>query len=478
MSNKKRYINLALGPIICAMAIVLLSDVLSSTSAQAVGILLWCIYWWSTRPVHIAITGLIPVVVNAFFNLAPMQDLTSQYFSASIILIFGSGLLTLPWCKIGLDKRLALKTLSLIGPSMKSQIVVWLLASIVLSVAMPNIAVVALLCPIAVSMLKAAGYDDIAKAAPAVPILLCIGWGAGVGGAGSPIGGAMNLAAIEHLEAFIGTEFMYIDWVIRMLPYFVISIIILIAYMLIMPFKVERLEGTKEYFKTSYDELGPMKSDEIICSIMFVLAMVGAFARPLFADILPGLEPAYIFLILGMLMFVITSAVNKKPLLTWEEAQQGTMWGMMILFGGGLALGSLVNASGASAELARLVTAMNLDGGITTLIIITIASRLISEFTNSTTSAAVMIPIVLSFTTELGLNPIPYWFICIMAFNAEYILPISIRAIPVAYGLDANQMFKKGILITVISMVSVVIVGWICLEYWPMFSELPYYSHP
>ena len=80
---------------------------------------------------------------------------------------------------------------------MKSQITVWLLASMIFSSCLPNVAVCALFTPIAVAMIHAAGYEDIKKAAPAVPILLCIGWGAGLGGVGSPLGGAMNVAAIQ-----------------------------------------------------------------------------------------------------------------------------------------------------------------------------------------------------------------------------------------------------------------------------------------
>ncbi len=476
MKKYSQIIYIILGPLAFLVCMELLSDVLSANAAKAIGILIWCILWWITRPIHIAVTGLVPVIANAIFTIAPMGTLTSQYSSASIILIFGSGLLTIPWSKIGLDQRLALKLLSLIGPSMKSQIVVWLLAAVILSIAMPNVAVCALLTPIAASMLHAAGYDDLKKAAPAVPVFLCIGWGAGIGGAGSPIGGAMNLAAIQYLEEFIGSEFMYVDWLLRLIPYFIISIVILMIYMLRMPLEVRYLEGTKDYFSNSYKELGSMKKDEVICLGLFLLAMLSAFARPLFVELLPGLEPAYIFLGLGALTFFIPSAIDKKPLISWEDAQNETLWGMMVLFGGGLALGSLVNESGASVEIAKIITSLNLDGGLTTIILFTIIARLISEFTNSTTSAAVMIPIVLSFTSELGLNPIPYWFICVMAYNAEFVLPISVRAIPVAYGLDSNIMFKRGIPITIISMVSVVIVGWVCLNFWEFFGQLPGYT--
>lgn len=476
MSNKRRALYIAAGPMILIITTLLLESTLTLSGAQAVGTLLWCIFWWATRLLNIAVVALVPVIVNAFLNIVPSSTLISQYSSESIILIFGSGLLSLPWAKVGLDQRLALRTLSLIGPSMKSQIVVWILASVLLSIAMPNVAVCALLVPIAVSMLRAVGYEDIGNSGPGTTILLCIGWGAGIGGAGSPIGGAMNLVAIQYLEEFMGTEFMYIDWLLRMAPYFVVSIVVLLIYMLCMPMKVKKLEGSKDYFKWSYEQLGPMKKDEKVCLTLFVMAMAGAFLRPWFADLLPAMVPALVFLTLGACMFVIPSFEDGEPLLSWNIAQKNTMWGMMILFGGGLALGSLINGSGASAELARLLTAMNLQNEIFILIIITVSARLISEFTNSTTSAAVMIPIVLSFTQELGLNSIAYWFICVMAYNAEFVLPISVRAIPVAYGLNPNVMMKKGVLITCISMVTVVIVGWLCLNFWETFGVLSYYT--
>lgn len=123
------------------------------------------------------VTAFVPVLVNALLNIVPMASLTAQYASDSIILILGSSLLTLPWAATGLDRRVALKILSIIGPSMRSQITVWLLASMLVSSILPNVAVCALYTPIAVSMLAAAGIEDIESSEHAVPILLAIGWG-------------------------------------------------------------------------------------------------------------------------------------------------------------------------------------------------------------------------------------------------------------------------------------------------------------
>lgn len=476
MSTPKRLLYIILGPAIYAIVTLLLSNAFGTSGAEAVGVLLWMVFWWITRPVHMTVTALVPIFVNALFNIIPMGDITSQYFSDSIILIFGSCLLTVPWKSTGLDNRVALKALSIIGPSMKSQITVWLLVSMLLSTVLPNVAVCALLVPIAVAMLHAAGYKDISKAEPAVPILLCIGWGVGLGGVGSPLGGAMNVAAISFIEDFTGHEFMYVDWVIRILPFFIISTIVMLLAMLFMHRGAPSLEGTKEYFKESYAALGPMKKDEKVCASLFILALIGAFTRPLFAKALPALAPAYIFLILGSLAFFI-SIKNKGVLLTWETAQEGTMWGMMLLFGGGLALGKLVNSSGAGDSIAQVVTNMNLNGGLVTIIIITIFAVLMSEATNSTVSAAVVVPIVLSFTSQNNLNPIPYWFIAIMAYNSEFLLPISVRAIPVGYGLNPSTMMKRGIPMVLIRMLVVIVVGYACMKLWPTFSNISYLTN-
>ncbi len=473
MSLSKRLTYLALGPLMMLVLSFLLADAVTVKGAQAIGLTVWLIFWWITRPIHISITALMPIVVNALLNIVEMSVLTSQYVSESIILIFGSGLLTMPWAGIGLDRRIALKTLSIVGSSMRSQVTVWLLASVLFSTVLPNVMVCALFTPIAVAMLKAAGYDDIPSAAPAVPILLCIGWGVSLGGTGTPIGGAMNLAAISFLEARTGQEFFYTDWIIRILPYFILATALLWALMIFISKDVKSLDGTKEYFKEEYKKLGSIKRDEVICLALFFIATIGTFLRPFYAELFPGLAPAYLFLIFGSLCFFILSA-EKKFLLSWETAQNNTMWGMMILFASGLALGRLLTLSGATTSIANYIIAMNLDGGLTTVIIIVLIARILSELTNGTTAAAMTIPIVLEFTTVMGLDPMPYWFITVMAYNEEFLLPISVRAIPVSYGLDADVMFKKGILPSIVTMLFVIVFGYIVIKLWPSFYSLPH----
>lgn len=478
MDTKKRTIQLIIGPVLFAIASVALKGTIGGPGAMAIGTLLWMVFWWVTQPVALTVTAFLPVGVNAIFGMVEMGDVISQYASGSIILVFGSCLLTIPWATTGLDRRVALKVLSLVGPSMKSQITVWLLASMIFSSCLPNVAVCALFTPIAVAMIHAAGYKDIKTAAPAVPILLCIGWGAGLGGVGSPLGGAMNVAAIQFFQEWSGHEFMYVDWIVRILPFFILTAILTLSLMyFFFTRKGEKLEGTKDYFEKAYAELGPMKNDEKICGILFLLAMAGAFCRPLFANALPALEPAYIFAILGSMSFVLTRGGKdgkREPMMTWDHAQANVMWGMMLLFGGGLALGKVVNGSGAGEAIAKLITDMHLTNDLAIVVVFVVFAVLISELTNSTVSAAVTVPIILTLCTNLGLNPVPYWFILVMGYNAEFLLPVSVRAITVGNGLDADKQMKYGVPFVIARAILVIVLGYAFLKMWPMFGQLSY----
>ena len=476
--NRKRLIYILLGPALLGLCTVGLKDIFGTTGAEAIGVALWMIFWWITRPVHITVTAIVPPITNAFLNMIPMASVLSNYSSESIVLVFASGLIICPWAAIGLDRRIALKVLSIVGPSMKSQTIVWLSATVIFSCVLPNIAVVTLFCPIAVAMLKAAGYDDIAEG-PGVPIMLAITSGVSLGGGGTPIGGAMNQVAISALQEYTGKEFMYSDWLMHIIPYTVLATVVMYFGMRMLPMcrQVKRLEGTKEFFKTSYAELGPMRWEEKFCLGAFVLALILAFTRSLYADLLPGLAPAYSMLTLGFICFfvMITSKDGeKKPLMTWEDAQKGVMWGMMLLFASGMAMGSLLNGTGASEKVAELISGLNLDGGLMTIIVLVVFTRIISEVTNGTTAAAVTCPIVFSFTEQMGLNPIPYWFICTMAYNAEFLLPISVRAVPIGYGLDPKKMLKGGIPLTIMNMAFIVIFGYLAMNLIPGWGELPY----
>jgi sodium-dependent dicarboxylate transporter 2/3/5 len=471
LHTPKYWLALGSGPIIFLLLLILLKPIMNFKAAAALGTIVWMGLWWITTPVHITVTAFLPVVVNCFLNLVPMGPLVSQYFSEIIVLLFGADLICLTWSVTGLDKRLSLKTLCLIGPSIKQQILVWLVASTVLSVFLPNAVVCTIFIPVAVAMLKFAGEKDISTSKVAVPIILAITWGAGIGGFGSPLGGAANLVGIAYVEKLIGKEFMYVEWVIRFVPILIVIMLVNLLYLYSMKLPVDHIEGTKEYFKETYEKLGPMGRGELISFLLFVIATIMAFIRPLYAQALPGLKPAYVFLTLGLLAFFITDEKDEL-LITWPKATKEVMWGMFFLFGGGLALGQMVTETGAAAALANLIARGNLTGGLGTVALFVVFTCGLAEISSNTGAAAIASPVVISIAQALGLNPLPYLFVAIIAFNNAYILPVSIRAIPVGYGLSPAVMMKHGFRLAICTMTVITFLSYFLINHWSLFNKI------
>ena len=172
-----------------------------------------------------------------------------------------------------------------------------------------------------------------------------------------------------------------------------------------------------------------------------------------------------------MLMFFLKDG-EKKPVVTWEYAEKNLMWGLYFLFAGGTALGALVNGSGAADLFAQLIAQMQLDSELVLIFIIVTANVILSDVINNTACAAVTIPIVIGIAQGLDLPVIPYLWIATASYNISYTLPTSIRAIPIGHGLEPKYMFKKGIVNSVLVIITVTLVGWLCIRFWPGFGVL------
>ena len=216
---------------------------------------------------------------------------------------------------------------------MKSQITVWFLASVLFSIVLPNAVVVAIFTPTALAMVKAAGYRGSDPAA--APILCAIAFGSVVGGVGTPVGGAMDVIAAALYQQATGEEFLFTRWFLAFLPYLALTTLATLGVQLVRKEPVEQLQGTRDYFLEECRQMGPMTREEKICLGLFGLALAGSFLRPLYAGLLPGLLPAYLYGSLGFLLFFLDGK-DGKPLMTWKQVQEHMIWGVLILFAGGL----------------------------------------------------------------------------------------------------------------------------------------------
>ena len=473
MKSRKRIIHLIIGPLLFALCCVCLphSVFTEFETRAAVGTIIWMAYWWVTGPIDYAVTAFLPIALNAIFQMTDMSSVISNYADETILLLLGASIISVMWENTGLDKRIAVTFLRLIGSSLRTQLVFWFMLAAVLSAVLPNAVVCATITPIAVAMLKYIGMDDIKNNKTASKILLTIAYATGLGGLASPLGGAMNLVTVDYIQKLTGNEYMYSSWIVRFLPIMVILCVINIVFILRDVDKNEMLGGSREYFVAQYNELPSVSYEEKTALILFVVATVLAFTRQLYQSYLPGLKPAYVFIICAIISFLLTNKKGER-IMVWTNVQGKIIWELMYIFAGGLAAGTLINKSGAAEVIGDYISRFDMKGGFVTILVILTVTLIMSDVTSNTATAAVAMPLVISITQGSGLDPIPYIYVASIGVNLSYMLPTSIRAIPVGYGLSPKYMFKEGWKISLIIIAMMSIVCALLLKYWPAFSTV------
>lgn len=468
---KKRIRDFCIGPALFLLLSLLLPSSVFDTFASraAIGTVAWMAYWWVTGPIDYAVTAFLPIALNALFQMTSMSSVIANYASETIMLLLGASILTVSWEKTGLDKRIAAVFLRYVGSDFRMQIVFWFILSAALSAVLPNAVVCATVTPIAVSMLNFIGEGNIRDSKVGSKLLLTIAYATGLGGLASPLGGAMNLVTVDYIQQLTGQEYMYINWVVRFLPIMLVLGVSNILFMLRDVKKGTVLGGTREYFLKQYRSLPKMSFAEKAALALFGIATVLSFTRQFYQNLLPGLKPAYVFIICAIISFLIVNADGER-LMLWKSVQKKIVWELIYIFAGGLAAGTLIKGSGAADAIGAMVSGMNLTGGVITIFVILTLTLLLSDVTSNTATAAVAIPVVISVINGIGQNPIPFIYIASVGVNLSYMLPTSIRAIPVGYGLEPKYMLREGWKMTVMVLLLMTAVCTLLYYFWPAFS--------
>jgi solute carrier family 13 (sodium-dependent dicarboxylate transporter), member 2/3/5 len=438
----------------------------------SLGLLVWMAWWWITEPVHLAVTGFLPLAVLAVFNFLPVADVLPAYAEQLVILLIGANMLATLWSRWGLDRRIALASLLGIGGGTRRQILAWFLIATVLSTFLPNAVVAAAMMPIVVAMLRFIGIEDAGKSAFGSALLIAVAWGTSVGGSGTPMGGAPNLLTVQFLETqLIDHEFLFTTWVTRVLPLTALTAIVAFVFMR-SAFKpeMERVEGTQEYFRRQLSELGPMSVPEKWGLALFGAATLLAFTRQLYAAFLPGLTPAYAYLVLAIVGFALR--YRGEPLLTWQYAQPRMVWGLIYLFAGGSALGQILSQTGTAEFLAGQLLVLAGGNGLVAIVVFVLVTLVLTQITSNTAAVAIAVPITISTFQNLGMNAVPMVYIVAAAGNYGLMLPSSSAgpAIAAGYGVDLRRMFGAGLKLATLVLITLVLGGYLLTTFWPAFG--------
>ena len=460
------------GPLVFLLLLLVPGSTLDYPVRGSLGLLVWMAWWWIFEPVNLAVTGFLPLVVLGIFNFLPVARILPSYSEELIFLLLGANILSTMWTRWGLDRRIALVSLIGVGTRTRRQIVVWFTIAMVLSAFLPNTVVAAAMIPVVLAMLRFIGIEDIGASVFGSALVIAIAWGTSVGGFWTPLGGAPNLLTIRLLQqTVISHEFLFMTWVTRLLPLTIAAAAVSLLFMRIaFTPELEHVEGTREYFARELRSLGKMTVPEKWGLCLFLAATTLAFTRPLYSSVVPGFNPAYAFLTLGLLSFAIRH--NGEPLLKWEYAQKHMAWGLFYLFAGGAALGEVLSQTGTAKLVANMLIPFAGGGGFRAVLVFSAMTILITQITSNTAAIGIMVPITISTFESLGMNPIPFVYIVAVAGNCGVMLPSSAGgpAVAAGYGVNLKMMFSRGLWLVVLLWIVIAALGYVLATYWPGFG--------
>ena len=489
--RRRRTVGLFLGPIVLVLVLVIPFD-LDGNQHRLLAILAFVIVWWVSEAIPIPVTALVGVAMCALLEATPPPpegdssvDVVFGLFTDDTVFLFiGSFIIAQSMVVHGLHRRFAYGVLALpvVGGSTFRIILAFGLIGAITSPIMSNTAAAAMMLPIALGVVavvggmvarQAEGDRDPERLRFGAAIMLVITYGITVGGLLLPIGSPPNLIGRELLEDETGEPITFLEWFIMALPIVVVMFVaVIVVVTLFNRPEVKEVEGVEEHVAEERAKLGRMSRGEKNTLWVLAFALVGWFLPGLVGVVAGDDSDAYVQVSEasneGIVAILAAAALFVLPLdwkrrkftLNWNEAAR-IDWGTVILFGGGITLGTLLSQTGLASVVGEsLSDTLGVSNLIGVTIVIAIVAVLISETTSNTASAAIVVPIAISIAAANDLNPTIPALAAIFAANYGFMLPVSTPPNAIVYSsgmLPITRMIKAGAVFDVIGAVLCVV---------------------
>jgi len=426
--------------------------------------------WWAFEALPLQVTALMPLVLFPLLGVVEIGVISKEYMNKVQFLFAGGFIIAIAIQKWGLHKRVALNILRLSGLNANGIVASFMLASALLSMWVMNTSTAIMLLPVAISVIKVITdtvkeIDDNQSYNFQLCLLLGIAYSASLGGIATPIGTSPNGVLIQFAGDNFNKDIGFANWIAFGLP---VTIILgpLVWYLLtkfIYPVNFKASINAKAELETMLSELGAMTNEEKKVVIVFTFTAFCWIFRQVLDD-LPGLsllDDSVIAMIGGLSLFFIHRKDKKEKLLDWEDAQNGFPWGLIFLFGGGMALAYVVNDSGLALWLASLIPSQTYFF-IVLFIVITMVI-LLTELTSNLTTTVTFLPVVASVGLNLGIDPMLLILPLTLSASCAFMLPVATPPNSIVYAsglIPIQKMVKAGILINLLSIIFLFVLAY------------------
>lgn len=483
-NRRRRTAGLFAAPVV--LLVLLFAPIsLPAPAHRLAAILAMMVVLWVTEALPLAVTALIGPVLAIVLQVVPARAAFAPFADPIIFLFIGSFMLAEAMFVHGLDRRIAFSALSsrVVGSSPTRILFVYGGVTAGISMWISNTATTAMMFPIGLSIVShmtegresEKGSRDFAMA-----MMLIAAFGASVGGIGTPIGTPPNLIGIGMLARITGTRITFFQWMLLGVPLVLLLFGFLVGYFYLRFLRGLTLDAARaDVIQEEFRRLGPMSRGQRNVLIAFgvtvalwlapgVLAIAGMgdtrFGRGFNAAV-----PESVAAMAGaILLFMLpVSWRARRFTLTWEEAIR-IDWGIILLFGGGLAMGELAFSTGLAEAMGRGITSWLPAHSVTSLTVLFTAVAIItSEAASNTASANMIVPVAIAVAQAAGVNPLEPALGATLGASMGFMMPISTPPNAIVYSsgyVPITSMMKHGIALDVAGFVLIVLLvtglGW------------------
>ena len=430
-------------------------------AAWTAAVVILCAIWWVFEPVPIPVTSLVPLAIFPLVGVLDANEIGQSYGSPLVLLMMGGFMLSVAMERSNTHRRIALTMVNLFGGGGGRTLVFgFMAASAVLSMWISNAATTLMLLPIAMAIV-----DKIKDSALQVSLLLGVAYAASIGGIATPIGTPPNLVFMAEFTRATHTEPTFTQWMSWALP-------IAIVMIPVAGFWLTRKVKTTETI--DLPQVGRWRSEEIRTLAVFAItALLWMSRKEPFGGWsgLIGIESANdasVALIAVVVMhFLPSGKEDGSKLLDWKAASS-IPWGILILYGGGIAIAKAFGASGLSETIGASLASLSVLPVVLMIGLICVGVTFLTEVTSNTATATLLMPILAAAALAAEVDPklimVPATISCSFAF----MLPVATPPNAIVFGserLTIKQMAREGLML---NLIGVVVVTLVCLL---MFSN-------
>ena len=463
MKITKNRIGLILGPLSFLLIILFYHPSGLSDSANAIlASAIWIAIWWITEAIPIAVTALLPIVLFPLSGGMELSETTASYGHKYVFLYIGGFILAIAIEKWKLHKRIALSIIKIVGTNVVNIILGFMIATAFLSMWISNTASAVMILPVGMAIISQlkdnpATIEDenliFGKA-----LMLSIAYSASIGGIATLIGTPPNLVFAGIIKETYHVEISFSQWFMFGFPIAVMLLVLCWLYLTKVAFKFNQktFPGGSQEIRRQLKELGKISHEEKLVFIIFLLTAFAWITRSfIIKKFIPGIDDTIIAVIFAITLFIIPAKEKGKKLMGWDDVIK-LPWGIVLLFGGGMALALGFESSGLAVWIGQKMTLLGSVPLIILLLILITSVNFLTEITSNLATTAMLLPVLVSLASGIGVHPYLLLVGATVAASCAFMLPVATPPNAVVFGsgyLNMGDMIKAGFWMNIASII-------------------------